>query len=30
MTYYLGASLSLFCLFLCWRYPRRKGLQEVG
>ena len=29
LTYYIGASLNLACLWLCWRYPRRKWLQEV-
>ncbi|KAL4438975.1 hypothetical protein ABPG77_006912 [Micractinium sp. CCAP 211/92] len=24
LTYYVGASFNLFCLFLCWRFPRRK------
>lgn len=27
-TYYVGATFNLFCLFLCWRFPRRKP--EVG
>lgn len=29
LTYYIGASLNLACLWLCWRFPRRKGAQEV-
>lgn len=23
-TYYVGATFNLFCLYLCWRFSRRK------
>lgn len=30
LTYYIGMSFNAVCLWLCWRYPRRKQEPEVS
>lgn len=30
LTYYIGMSFNAVCLWLCWRYPRRKHEPEVS